>query len=78
MVSSTPSQDKCVQTIIEKQRLLIEARNQDLIALKNKLAEYQTTINEKDYYVAKLEMDLEHAIGQFKKITAARMDKSNK
>lgn len=46
--------------------------NQDIINLKKKLIECQTIINEKDYYLAKLEMDLEHAIGQCKKIAAAK------
>lgn len=59
-----------IQQIIEKQRLLIEARNQDLINLRKKLAEYEHAITEKDFYLAKLEMDLEHAIGQCKKIAA--------
>ena len=78
MVSQTSNQDTCIQTIIEKQRLLLEARNQDLINLKQKLVEYQTTINEKDYYLAKLEMDLEHAIGQCKKIAASKVGNNDK
>jgi len=71
-MSSSMNNDIYVQSIIEKQRILLEARNQDLINLKRKLAECQTTINEKDYYLAKLEMDLEHAIGQCKQIAAAK------
>lgn len=77
MVSPSSNQDN-IQTIIEKQRLLLEARNQDLITLRQKIAEYQMTINEKDYYLAKLEMDLEHAIGQCKKIAASKFGSADK
>lgn len=73
MISQPSSADNQVQNIIEKQRALLEARNQDLINLQQKLVEYQTTIKEKDYYLAKLEMDLEHAIGQCKKIAASKI-----
>jgi SMC interacting uncharacterized protein involved in chromosome segregation len=71
-MSSSMNNDIYIQSIIEKQRILLEARNKDLINLKKKLAECQTTINEKDYYLSKLEMDLEHAIGQCKQIAAAK------
>lgn len=71
-MSNSMNHDIYVQSIIEKQRILLEARNKDLINLKKKLAECQTTINEKDYYLAKLEMDLEHAIGQCKQIAASK------
>ncbi|HSX19977.1 MAG TPA: hypothetical protein VLG38_02490 [Gammaproteobacteria bacterium] len=71
-MGSSINKDNSVQHIIEKQRLLIEEHNKDLINLHKKLAEYEHTITEKDFYLAKLEMDLEHAIGQCKKIAAAK------
>lgn len=71
-MSSSLNNENYVQQIIEKQRLMLEARNQDLINLRQKLAEYEHVITQKDYYLAKLEMDLEHAIGQCKKIAAKR------
>lgn len=73
-MSSSLNQDQYIQQILEKQRLLLEARNQDLLNLKQKLAEYENTLTEKDYYVARLEMDLEHAIGQCQKIAAAKAE----
>lgn len=69
-MSSSLNNDNYIQQIIEKQRLLLESRNQDLINLRQKLAEYENAITEKDFYLAKLEMDLEHAIGQCQKIAA--------
>lgn len=77
-MSSSLNNDNYIQQIIEKQRLLLEVRNKDLIDLKQKLAEYENAIIEKDYYLAKLEMDLEHAIGQCKKIAAAKLHAQNK
>lgn len=71
-MSSSLNNDNYNQQIIEKQRILLEARNKDLIILRQKLAEYEHAITEKDFYLAKLEMDLEHAIGQCKKIAAAK------
>ncbi len=71
-MSSSLHQDQYIQQILEKQRLLLEARNQDLLNLKQKLAEYEHVITEKDYYVARLEMDLEHAICQCQKIAATK------
>lgn len=71
-MSSAINNDIYIQSIIEKQRILLEARNQDLINLNKKLIECQSTISEKDYYLAKLEMDLEHAIGQCKQIAATK------
>ncbi len=76
-MSSSLNENNYIQQIMEKQRLLLETRNQDLINLRQKLAEYEHTLSEKDYYLAKLEMDLEHAIGQCKKIAAAKMDAHN-
>lgn len=76
-MSSSLNNDNYIQKVIEKQRLLLEARNQDLINLRQKLAEYENTLSEKDYYLAKLEMDLEHAICQCKKIAAAKLDAQN-
>lgn len=76
-MSSSLNNDNYIQQIIEKQRKLLEARNKDLVYLRQKLAEYESAISEKDYYLAKLEMDLEHAIGQCKKIAAAKQDISN-
>ncbi len=69
-MNSSLNNDNYIQQIIEKQRLLLEARNQDLTNLRQKLAEYENAITEKDFYLAKLEMDLEHAIGQCQKIAA--------
>lgn len=69
-MSSSLNNDNYIQQMIEKQRLLLEERNQDLINLRQKLAEYEHAITEKDFYLAKLEMDLEHAIGQCQKIAA--------
>ena len=69
-MGSSLNNDNYIQQIIEKQRLLLEARNQDLINLRQKLTEYENAITEKDFYLAKLEMDLEHAIGQCQKIAA--------
>lgn len=60
--------------VIENQRILLDARNQDLINLRKKIAEYEHAIAEKDYYLARLEMDLEHAIGQCKKIAASKSE----
>lgn len=77
-MSSSLNNDNYIQEIIEKQRLLLEVRNNDLITLKQKLAEYESAIIEKDYYLAKLEMDLEHAIGQCKKIAAAKLYSTTK
>lgn len=76
-MSSSLNEDNYIKQIIEKQTLLLEARNQDLIKLRQKIAEYEHTISEKDYYLAKLEMDLEHAIGQCKKIAAAKLEAQN-
>jgi DNA-binding protein H-NS len=70
------NQDEYIKQLIDKQRQLLEARNRDLKELQEKLAEYQNTIHEKDCYLAKLEMDLEHAIGQCKKIAAAKFNSS--
>jgi len=71
-MGSSLNNDNSVQQIVEKQRLIIEAHNQDLVNLRQKLSEYENAITEKDFYLAKLEMDLEHAIGQCQKIAAAK------
>lgn len=76
-MSSSLNNDRQIHQILEKQRLLLEARSQDLINLRKKLAEYEHTISEKDFYLAKLEMDLEHAIGQCKKIAARKEAQNN-
>ncbi len=76
-MSSSLNEDNYIKDIIEKQRLLLEARNQDLIKLRQKIAEYENTISEKDYYLSKLELDLEHAIGQCKKIAASKLEAHN-
>ncbi len=59
-MNSSIKNDIYVQSIIEKQRILLETRNQDIINLNKKLIEYQSTI-----------MDLQHAMGQYKKIAIA-------
>lgn len=76
-MSKALNQDQYIKEIIEKQRLLLEARNKDLKELKEKIAEYENTICEKDFYLAKLEMDLEHAITQCKKIAASKLNPQN-
>jgi hypothetical protein len=77
-MSSSNAEDHYIQKIIAKQRQLLEQRNQDLDTLKQKLAEYETAILEKDYYLSRLEMDLEHAVGQCQKIAADKNITSNK
>ncbi len=64
------TEDHYIQRIIAQQRQMLEERNQDLAALKQKLAQYETAILEKDFYVSRLEMDLEHAIDQCQRIAA--------
>lgn len=48
-------------------------RDQHLSMLQQKINEYERTLAEKNLYLAKLELDLEHAIHQCKKIAAQRV-----
>ena len=44
-----------------------------LLLAQQKINEYERVLAEKNSYLAKLEMDLEHAISQCKQIAAQRM-----
>lgn len=47
--------------------------NQQNLLLQQKINEYERVIAEKNIYLAKLELDLEHAISQCKKIAADKI-----
>lgn len=51
-----------------------ELSNQQLLQVaQQKISEYEKLIAEKNLYLSRLEMDLEHAIRQCKKIAADKM-----
>lgn len=52
-------------------------RDQQLSMLEQKIYEYERALADKNIYLAKLEMDLEHAILQCKKFAAERRDAYN-
>ncbi len=55
------------------QDLNLVAGDQHLSMLQKKICDYEQILAEKNIYLAKLELDLEHAIYQCKKIAALRM-----
>lgn len=73
MSNSSNQQEESYQHLLHKQKLLLDARDRDLTQLRQKIFEYERALTEKDYYLARLEMDLEHAITQCKKFAAERM-----
>lgn len=52
----------------------ISPKDQHLSSLQQKLSEYERALADKNLYLAKLEMDLEHAIIQCKKFAAERLN----
>ncbi len=46
--------------------------NEELYTLRRKLFEYEQALREKDSYLAKLELDLEHAIAQCKRMANSK------
>ena len=55
------------------QDLNLVTSDQHVSMLQKQIRDFEHTLAEKNIYLAKLELDLEHAINQCKKIAAQRM-----